>query len=153
MNKQTNKQTSPLVFTARLRQQFRMSPVRRSVVRIRGMMRVQHFWIRTSVSSTATACWHAASTAAACYDWREVAGMANFKMYLLCQFCNCSNRVGIFFTIHRRHRRKKRWTRIWKFEISNSVIFENFFKFSQKASRGPSAADLDHYGRGQTRLQ
>jgi len=35
---------------------------------------------------------HAASTAATRYDRREVAGMANFKMYLLCQFC--SNRVN-----------------------------------------------------------
>ena len=34
---------------------------------------------------------HAASTAAARYDRREVAGMANFKMYLLRQFC--SNQV------------------------------------------------------------
>ena len=44
-------------------------PVRGSVVRICGMMRSQHFWIRTSLSSTA----------AARYDRREVAGMANFK--------------------------------------------------------------------------
>jgi len=58
------------------------------------MMRMQHFWIRTSLSSTATAHRHAASTAAACYDWREVAGMANFKMYLLLQFC--SNQVEFF---------------------------------------------------------
>ena len=60
-------------------------------IRKRGMMRMQHFWIRTSLSSTAAARRHAASTAAARYDWREVAGMANFKMYLLRQFC--SNRV------------------------------------------------------------
>ena len=32
---------------------------------------------------------------AARYDRREVAGMANFKMYLLCQFC--SNRVEFFY--------------------------------------------------------
>jgi len=31
--------------------------------------------------------------------------------------------------------------------------FLDFFKFSKKASHGPSAADLDHYGRGQTRSQ
>ena len=36
----------------------------------------------------------AASTDAARYDRREVAGMANFKMYLLRQFC--SNRVEIY---------------------------------------------------------
>ena len=37
---------------------------------------------------------HAASTAAARYDREEVAGMGNFKMYLLRQFC--SNRVEFF---------------------------------------------------------
>jgi len=35
------------------------------------------------------------STAAARYHRREVAGMANFKMYLLRQFC--SNRVQFFY--------------------------------------------------------
>ena len=45
-----------------------------------------------------------AITDAACYDRREVAGMANFKMCILRQFC--SNRVEIFFTTHRRHRRQ-----------------------------------------------
>jgi len=39
--------------------------------------------------------WHAASTDAARYDRREVAGLANFKMYLLRQFC--SNQVEFFF--------------------------------------------------------
>ena len=53
--------TSRLVFTARLRPQFRMPPVRGSVVRIRWMMRTQHFWIRASLSSTAAAWRHAAS--------------------------------------------------------------------------------------------
>ena len=101
-DRQTDRQTSRLVFTARLRPQFQMPPVRGSVVRIRGMMRTQYFWIRTSLSSTAAARRHAASTAAARYDRREVAGMANFKMYLR-QFC--SNRVE-FFTIYRRHTQK-----------------------------------------------
>ena len=71
-----------------------MPPVRGSVVRIRGMMRTQHFWIRTSLSSTAAARRHAASTAAARYDRREVAGMANFKMYLLRQFCSNTEDTG-----------------------------------------------------------
>jgi len=31
--------------------------------------------------------------------------------------------------------------------------FLEFFWNFQKASRGPSAADLDHYGRGQTRSE
>jgi len=33
------------------------------------------------------------------------------------------------------------------------VIFENFFEIFKKASRGPFAADLDHYDRGQTRSE
>jgi len=35
----------------------------------------------------------------------------------------------------------------------NSVIFENFFEIFKKALCGPSVANLDHYGRGQTRSQ
>jgi len=38
------------------------------------------------------------------------------------------------------------------FEI-RIVIFEIFFEIFKNASRGPSAADLDHYGRDQTRSQ
>jgi len=54
---QTDNQASTCrwVFTARLRPQFRMPPVRRSLVRIRGMMRTQHFWISTSSTATAAA--------------------------------------------------------------------------------------------------
>jgi len=67
----------------------------------------------------------------------------DFKMYLLCQFC--SNRVN-FFTIHRRHRRKKWRTSILKFE------FCNFSKFSKRRHTVPLqpiwtimvAAKLDH---------
>jgi len=51
------------------------------------MMRTQHFWIGTSLSSTAAVRRHAASIAAARYDRREAAGMANFKMYLVRHFC------------------------------------------------------------------
>ena len=36
-----------------------------------------------------------------------------------------------------------------KFEFCD---FEIFFEIFKKASRGPSVADLEHYGRGQTRL-
>jgi len=63
-DRQTQRQTrltSRLVITARLRPQFRMPPVRGSVVRIRGMMRTLHFWIHTSLSSTVTARRHTAS--------------------------------------------------------------------------------------------
>ena len=42
-----------------------------------------------------------------------------------------------FFTIHRRHRRKKWWTRILKFEFCD---FWELFEIFKKASRGPSAA-------------
>ena len=45
-----------------------------------------------------------------------------------------------FFTIHRRHRRKKWWTRILKFE------FYDFWNFQK-------GVDLDHYGHGQTRSE
>ena len=38
------------------------------------------------------------------------------------------------------------------FEI-RIVIFENFFEIFKKALRGPSAIDLYHYGRGQTRSE
>ena len=78
----------------------------------------------------------------------EIAIAANFKIYLLRQFC--SNRVKFFFTIRRRHRHKKWWTRILKFEFCD---FWKFFEIFKKASCGPSAADLDHYGRGQTRSE
>ena len=91
------------------------------------------------------------SRPASCCCSSAIAGIAigpNFKIYLLRQFC--SNRVEFFFTIHRRHRCKKWWTRILKFDF---VIFENFFKIFKKVSSGPFAADLDHYGRGQTRSE
>jgi len=54
---------------------------------------------------------------------------ANFKIYLLRQFC--SIRVE-FFTIHRRHRRKNDRPELWN---SNSVILKNFLKFSKRRRR------------------
>ena len=80
-----------------------------------------------------------------------IAGIAigeNFKTYLLHQ--SCSNQVQIFFTIHRRHRRKKRWTRILKFEFCD--FLKNFFKFAKRCCAVPLqpiwtimvAAKLDH---------
>jgi len=38
-------------------------------------------------------------------------------------------------------------------EIRILWFFKEFFEIFKKASRGSSAADLDHYGRGQTRSQ
>jgi len=69
-------------------------------------------------------------------DRRGVAGMADFKIYLLRQFC--SNRVE-FFTVHRRRRRKKRMDQ--KFEI-RFKWFLRILEILKKALRGPSATDL-----------
>jgi len=74
-----------------------------------------------------------------------IATGANFKIYLLCQFC--SNRVE-FFVQYTGDTDAKKWrTRILKFEFCDS------WEIFKKASRGPSAANLDHYGRGQTRSE
>ena len=106
--------TCRLFFTARLRLQFRMPPVHGSVVRIRRMMRTQHFWIRTSLSSTAAAL-HATIGG-------EVAGMANFKMYFLRQFC--SNRVDFFYNIQETQTQKMMDQ---NFEIRILWFFNFFF--------------------------
>jgi len=37
--------------------------------------------------------------------------------------------------------------------MANFKFLKEFFEIFKKASRGPSAADLDHYGRGQTRSE
>ena len=55
----------------------------------------------------------------------------------------------IFFTIHRRHRRKKMMDQNFEIQILRFLRFFNY----QKGVAQPSAADLDHYGRGQTRSQ
>ena len=84
---------------------------------------------------------------------------------VLLQQCHCRNRhsgkpqnlsppsvlfeSSPIFTIHRRQRRKKWWTEFWN---SNSVIFENFLKFSKRRRAVPLrpiwtimvAAKLDH---------
>jgi len=39
------------------------------------------------------------------------------------------------------------------FEIRILWFFFDFFEIFKKASHGPSTADLDHYGRSQTRSQ
>ena len=74
---------------------------------------------------------HAASTAAARYDRREVAGMANFKMYLLHQFC--SNRVD-FLQYTGDTDAKKWWTRIFEIRI---LWFLKIFKFSKRRRAVP----------------
>ena len=98
--------TSRLVFTARLRPQFRTPPA------------------SNAPSSECPRASIAARRRAAGSIRISIAGIAigeNFKICLLHQFC--SNRVD-FFTIHRRHRRKKWWTRILKFEFCD---FWEFF--------------------------
>jgi len=73
-------------------------PVRGSVVRICGTMRTQHCWIRTSLSSTAAAVPAGMlPMLSVCGCTLRSAGTADFKMYLLHQFC--SNRIS--FTVHR----------------------------------------------------
>jgi len=77
-----------------------------------------------------------------------IAIRANFKIYLLRQFC--SNRVAFLLQYTGNTDAKNNGPEFWN---SNSVIFENFFEIFKKASRGPSAADLDHYDGGQTRSE
>ena len=91
------------------------------------------------------------SRQASCCCSNAIAGIAieaNFKMYLLRQFC--SNRVDIFLQYTGDTDAKKLWTRILKFEFCD---FSEFFEIFKKASRGPSVADLDHYGCDQTRSE
>jgi len=105
---------------------------------------------RRCCSSTAAARWCCSPLPASVYHsiGGGVAGMANFKIYLLRQFC--SNPVEFFFTIHRRQRRKKWWTRIFKFEFCDFWIF--FWNFQKSVARATLrqiwtimvAAKLDH---------
>ena len=86
---------------------------------------------------------------------------------LLLQQCHCRNchrgklqnlsppslsfeSSGIFLQYTEDTDAKKWLTRILKFEFCD---FWEFFEIFKKASRGPSAADLDYYGRGQTRSE
>jgi len=56
---------------------------------------------------------------------------ANFKIYLLRQFCLNESK---FFYNTQETQTQKWWTRIWN---SNSVIFENFLKFSKRCRAVP----------------
>jgi len=110
-----------------------MPPVCGSVVRICGMMQMQHFWIRTSSTAAAsTLVLHSTSSDRILFDLQEVAGMANVKIYLLCQFC--SNLVK-FFTTHRRHSRKKMMDQ--NFEIRILWFLRIFLKFSKRRHSVP----------------
>jgi len=87
-------------------------------------------WCGRNISGSAHLCrrlpLHAASTVAARYDRREVAGMANFNMHLLHQFC--SNGVEFFYNTQETQTPKMMDQ---NFEIQ-FVIFENFLKFSKR---------------------
>jgi len=108
-------------------------------------MRTQHFRIRTPHIVDCHCCCSAgtpvASTDAARNDRREVAGMANFKMYLLRQFR--SNRVEFFLQYTGDIDAK-----------NDGQNFENFSKFSQRSRAVPLrpiwtimvVAKLDHSG-------
>jgi len=70
-------------------------------------------------------------SAASRYDRREVAGMADFKMYLLHQFC--SNRVKFFYSTQETQMQKMMDQ---NFE-SRFVIFENFFEILKRRRAVP----------------
>jgi len=73
---------------------------------------------------------------------------ADFKMCLLRQFC--SNRVEFFLQYTGDTDAKNDGSEFLKFEFCD---FRFFFEIFKKASPGPSSADLDHYGRGETRSE
>ena len=173
----TNKYTSRLVFTARLRPQVRMPPVRnacrtscpipsskrthipnfwtRSVPNLwtRPMSRIfEHTflqrayvipcrkWGRLLCYGHAAACWWLQRAGSACggrVDGCHVhtcimAIGADFKMYLLRQFC--LNRVKFFLQYTGDTDAENDGPEFWN---SNSVIFQNFFKFSKRRRAFP----------------
>ena len=136
LHRVTTSQTSRLLFTAQLRPQFAY------------LWSESVEWCGCNISGAARLCRRQYSqyTAAARYDWREVAGMANFKMYL--QFC--SNRVEFFYNTQETQTQKMMQL---NFDIRILWFLRIFFKFSKNVSRGLSVANLNHYGRGQTRSQ
>jgi len=137
----TIKLTSRLVFTARLRPQFRMPSVRNA--------RRASIAARRCCSSTAAARWCCTPLPVSAYH--SIGGrLPEWQISKLSPPSVSFESSRIFFTIHRRHRRKKWWTRILKFEFCD---FKEFFLIFKKASHGPYAADLDHHGRSQTRSQ
>ena len=124
-DRQTITKISRLVFTARLRPQVWMPPVHGSVVRIRRMVRTQHFWIRTSLSSTAAAL-HA-TIHGRLPEWHTSKCISSVSFVRI---------QSNFFTIPRRCRCKKMMDQ--NFEIRILWFLRIFFKIFNKASRsGP----------------
>jgi len=94
----------------------------------------------------------AISRRASCCCSNVIAGIAigaNFKMYLFRQFC--LNRVEIFYNTQETHMQK---IMDQNFEIRILWFLTIFWNFQKGVvSHGPSEADVDRYGRGQTRSQ
>jgi len=115
--------TSRLVFTAQLRPQFRMPPVR-----IRGMMRMQHFSICTSVVDCRCTT-----------PSRRQCCRCTLRWLLEWQTSKCISSISFvriesnFFTIHRRHRCKKMMDQ--NFEIRILWFFKIFWNFQKGVVR------------------
>jgi len=115
-----------------------------------GSSAVQRIRHSALVIAASTRCWRwAQSIGRGCHVHTCVMAIgADFKMYLLRQFW--SNQVEFFYNTQETQTQKNDGPEFWNL---NYVIFDNFLVIFKKASRGPSAVDLDHYGRGQTRSQ
>jgi len=98
-----------------------MPPVRGSVVRIRGMMRMQHFWIHTSLSSIA----------AACYGGRLPEWQTS-KCISTVSFVRIESSFFLQYTGNTDATNDG--PEFWN---SNSAIFENFLKFSKRRHTVP----------------
>ena len=142
--------TSQLVFMA-LCPQFRMPPVRNSAS---WFLRPDCAPSLVCTKALIAACRRAAgsiriSRRPSCCCTSAIAGIAigaNFKIYLLRQFC--SNGVK-FFTIHRRHKCKKMMNQ--NFEIWILWFLRIFWNFQK--GRGSLCGRSGPYGHGQTRSQ
>jgi len=88
------------------------------VVRIRGMMRTQHFWIRTSLSSTAAAL-HA-TIGRRLPEWQTSKCISSVSFVWI---------ESIFLQYTGDTDAKDDGPKFWN---SNSVIFQNFLKFSKR---------------------
>jgi len=121
--------------------QFGMPPVR-----IRGMMQTQHLWIRTSVVDCR--CTTPPCRQYCCCTLWSAEGCWNGKLQNVAPPSLLFEWSRIFFIIHRRHRCKKMMDQNFEIRI---LYFSEFFEIFKKASHGPYAADLGHYGCCQSR--
>ena len=111
-------------------------------------------WCGRNISGSAHLSWTAAASPAGCQYWRSTLRSAgscgNGKLQNVSPPSVLFESSRIVLAIHRSQRRKNWWTRILKFEFCD---FWEFFEIFKKVLLGPSATDLDHYGRGQTRSE